>query len=313
MKSIRQVLFCVAILCFFFFLNHFLTLYLNPYYLQILIYAGINVILAISLNLVNAQTGQFSMGHAGFMAVGAYASAFFTDRVGPLLHSFFTHVLAFPDFFSSFFIFGFALVIAGCLSAGAGFIVGLPVLRLRGDYLAIATLGFGEIIRVMILNMDVVGGARGFTDIPIYTNVFWLGLCVYGTWMVIGNLIHSTKGRAFLAIREDEVAAECMGIHTTKYKVGAFVIGAFFAGVGGALLAHEVGYLHTNSFTFLRSIEIVVMVVLGGTSLVGSALAAIVLTLLPEVLRFFSEYRMVVYSLVLIFLMLARAKKWKST
>jgi branched-chain amino acid transport system permease protein len=290
-------------------LNRILTLYLNPYYLQILIYIGINIILAVSLNLINGQTGQFSIGHAGFMAIGAYASASVTYYGGPVISDFLINHFHFSEFLSKSCVFILALALSGFLAAIAGFLIGLPVLRLRGDYLAIATLGFGEIIRVVILNMDVVGGARGFTDIPGYTNFFWLGLCTFMTIFVIRNIVNSTKGLAFLAIREDEVAAESIGIHITKYKVGAFVIGAFFAGVAGCLLAHQVGYLHTNSFTFMKSIEVVVMVVLGGMGNIwGCVLAAIALTILPEVLRFFSDFRMVLYSLILILLMLGRSK-----
>lgn len=294
-------------------LNYLLQKFLNPYYLQVLFYAGINIVLAVSLNLINGQTGQFSLGHAGFMAIGAYVSASFTYYAGPSIKILFCQELHVPELAVVTAIFLTAMFLAG-LSAGlAGFLVGLPVLRLRGDYLAIATLGFGEIIRVLILNMNVVGGARGFTDIPVYANFFWIGLAVYATTVVIRNIVRSTKGLAFLAIREDEIAAEAIGIHITKYKVGAFVIGAFFAGVAGCLLAHQVGYLHTNSFTFVRSIEVVVMVVLGGMgNIFGCIAAAVVLTILPELLRFLSQYRMVIYSLILILLMIARAKSfWK--
>lgn len=290
------------------FLHWLISSYLNPYYLEILLSVGVNVILAVSLNLINGQTGQFSLGHAGFMAIGAYASASVTVYGENFLTNFFMNFFHLPLFIAQSLIFVCALGFGAFLSALAGFLVGLPVLRLRGDYLAIATLGFGEIIRVLILNMDFLGGARGLTGIADYTNFFWVGLCVYMTLVVICNIIRSTKGRAFLAIREDEVAAEAMGINTTKYKVGAFVIGAFFAGIAGGLLAHQIHYLHTNSFTFMRSIEIVVMVVLGGMgSVLGCVIAAIVLTILPEFLRFLSQYRMVIYSLILILLMLMRS------
>jgi branched-chain amino acid transport system permease protein len=299
----------LSLLC----LNYLLQNYLNPYYLQVLFYVGINIVLAVSLNLINGQTGQFSLGHAGFMAIGAYVSASFTYYAGDAIKTVFSQHLHMPELAVSAVIFLTAMFLAGISAGLAGFLVGLPVLRLRGDYLAIATLGFGEIIRVLILNMDVVGGARGFTDIPIHANFFWIGLVVYVTTMVIRNIVRSTKGLAFLAIREDEIAAEAIGIHITRYKVGAFVIGSFFAGVAGCLLAHQVGYLHTNSFTFVRSIEVVVMVVLGGMgNIFGCIAAAVVLTILPELLRFLSQYRMVIYSLILILLMIARAKSsWK--
>jgi branched-chain amino acid transport system permease protein len=204
-------------------------------------------------------------------------------------------------------IFVFALLLGGTLAAFAGLVVGIPSLRLRGDYLAIATLGFGEIIRVIILNIDAVGAARGFADIPGYTNLFWVLFFMLLTIVVVRNLIDSSHGRAFLSVREDEVAAEAMGINTTYYKVNAFVIGAFFAGIAGGLFGHYLMYLHTNSFTFMKSIEVVIMVVLGGMgSITGSILAAIILTILPEFLRIVKEYRMVIYSFTLIVLMLTR-------
>jgi branched-chain amino acid transport system permease protein len=196
---------------------------------------------------------------------------------------------------------------AGCLAALAGFIVGIPALRLRGDYLAIVTLGFGEIIRVILLNLDFVGGSRGFGDITPYSNFFWVFLILTGCVVTVSHLVRSTRGRAFLAIRDDEIAAEAIGIDTTRFKVIAFVIGAFFAGLAGALFAHFITYLHTNSFTFMRSIEVVVMVVLGGMgSITGSVVAAAVLTILPEALRPVKEFRMVLYSILLIVLMLTR-------
>ena len=191
-------------------------------------------------------------------------------------------------------------------AAVAGLAVGVPSLRLKGDYLAIVTLGFGEIIRVAILNIDAVGGARGFAGIPRRTDLAWVLLGSLTTWVVIRNLLRSYHGRAFLAIREDEIAAEALGVPTTRYKVTAFVIAAFFAGVAGALFAHYT-YLHTNSFTFMKSIEVIVMVVLGGMgSLAGSILGATVLTALPEALRFASAERLIIYSLLLIVLMIAR-------
>jgi branched-chain amino acid transport system permease protein len=240
------------------------------------------------------------------MAIGGYTSAFFTFYFGRNLVQSLSSILFFPWLAKSV-IFVFALILGGALAALAGLIVGIPSLRLKGDYLAIATLGFGEIIRVVILNIDAVGGARGFADIPGYTNLFWVLFFVLLTVVVIRNLINSTHGRAFLSVREDEVAAEAMGINTTYYKVYAFVIGAFFAGIAGGLFGHYLMYLHTNSFTFMRSIEIIIMVVLGGMgSITGSILAAIILTILPEFLRVVKDYRMVIYSLILIILMLTR-------
>jgi branched-chain amino acid transport system permease protein len=275
---------------------------LNPYIYRVLVLCSINVMLALSLNLVNGITGQFSIGHAGFMAVGAYASAAYTVYAVPLLLG--------PGYAANGWLASSALLLAilvgGLVSAVAGFLVGLPSMRLRGDYLAIVTLGFGEIIRVAILNIDAVGGARGFAGVPQRTNLAWVLGGAWLTFAVIRNLMRSYHGRALLAIREDEIAAEALGVPTTRYKVTAFVIGAFFAGTAGALFSHYT-YLHTNSFTFMKSIEVVIMVVLGGMgSLTGSILGAILLTALPELLRFASELRLVIYSLLLIVLMIAR-------
>jgi len=275
---------------------------LNPYIYGVLVLCAINVILAMSLNLVNGITGQFSIGHAGFMAVGAYVSAAYTVYAVPLLFG--AGYAANPMLTAAAFL--LAILVGGLASGVAGFLVGLPSMRLRGDYLAIVTLGFGEIIRVAILNVDAVGGARGFAGIPKRTNLAWVLAGVWITFVVIRNLMRSYHGRALLAIREDEIAAEALGVPTTRYKVTAFVIGAFFAGVAGALFAHYL-YLHTNSFTFMKSIEVVIMVVLGGMgSLTGSILGAILLTALPEVLRFASSLRLILYSLLLIVLMIAR-------
>lgn len=264
---------------------------LNAYYLQIVVLIGINVILAASLNLINGVTGQFSLGHAGFLAVGAYVSAFTSLTLG------LSSSLALP----------LPLLTGGLAAALAGLAVGVPTLRLRGDYLAIATLGFGEIIRVIILNTDAVGAARGLGGIPILAGFGAVFGCAALCLVMLWRLVYSPRGSAFFAIREDEVAAAAMGIDTTRYKILAFTIGAFWAGVAGGLLAHFIGYLHTNSFTFLRSVEIVVMVVLGGLgSLTGCVLAAAILTILPEALRFGAEYRMVIYALLLIAIMLTR-------
>ena len=278
----------------------------NPYLMQIITLSGINIILAVSLNLINGFTGQFSIGHAGFMAVGAYLSAAFTfylgrDGVAALAAAGVPEGVAVSGFLLA------GLILGGLAAALSGLLVGLPTLRLRGDYLAIATLGFGEIIRVILLNIDAVGGARGFADIPPWSNLTWVLVWSAVTIGVAWNLVHSTHGRAFISVREDEIAAEALGIDTTRYKVVAFVLGAFFAGVAGGLFGHYLAYLHTNSFTFIKSIEVVIMVVLGGMgSITGSVLAAIVLTALPEVLRPVREYRMVIYSLLLIVLMITR-------
>ena len=285
-------------------LNVVLPRVTNPYHFQVLMLIGINIVLAVSLNLVNGFTGQFSIGHAGFMAVGAYTSAMFTLKLGAPLAASWGFL---PPPVAQGLVLLMALVAGGLLAAAAGYIVGLPSLRLRGDYLAIVTLGFGEIIRVLILNIDAIGAARGLPGIPQYSTFFW----VFGTAVLVivvaRRIATSTHGRALFAIRDDEVAAEALGVDTTSYKVLAFVIGAFFAGVAGGLFAHFLSYLNPNSFTFIKSIEVIAMVVLGGMgSISGSVLAAIVLTLLPELLRPVKEYRMVIYSLMLIVLMITR-------
>ncbi|TMQ59666.1 MAG: branched-chain amino acid ABC transporter permease [Candidatus Eisenbacteria bacterium] len=275
---------------------------LNPYIYRVLVLCSINVILALSLNLVNGITGQFSIGHAGFMAVGAYASAAYTVYAVPLMLG----AQGSAGGWVTAAAFLLAILVGGLASAVAGFLVGLPSMRLRGDYLAIVTLGFGEIIRVVILNIDAVGGARGFAGVPQRTSLAWVLGGAWLTFALIRNLMRSYHGRALLAIREDEIAAEALGVPTTRYKITAFVIGAFFAGMAGALFSHYT-YLHTNSFTFMKSIEVIIMVVLGGMgSLTGSILGAILLTALPELLRFASAERLIIYSLLLILLMIAR-------
>jgi len=268
---------------------------INPYVLFILYDIGINIILAVSLNLINGYTGQFSLGHAGFMAVGAYTAAVITNQFGALNPA------------ASGAVFFGALLGGGLLAAVAGLLVGLPTLRLKGDYLAIVTLGFGEIIRVVFQNLDRVGGARGLSVMHGYTDLFWTFGLVAVTVYIITSLVHSTYGRGFIAVRDDEIAAEAMGINTTKYKVTAFVVGAFFAGIAGGLYAHAKQFITPNGFNFMESIAIVVMVVLGGMgNTPGVVLAAILLTILPEILRPVAEYRMVIYSLLLIVLMLTR-------
>ncbi|HEY5893190.1 MAG TPA: branched-chain amino acid ABC transporter permease [Chthoniobacterales bacterium] len=276
---------------------------IDDYAVTVITLAGINIILAVSLNLVNGHTGQFSLGHAGFMAVGAYVSASFSIHAGPSL----LKTLGGEAAWSTNVTFLVALLLGGMGAALVGLLVGFPSLRLRGDYLAIVTLGFGEIIRVVIQNTDAVGGPRGLNLIPPNTNLFWtFGLAVV-TIYVIGSLVDSTYGRGFLAVRDDETAAEAMGINTTKYKVLAFVLGAFFAGIAGSLYAHYITYITPEGFNFMKSVDVVVMVILGGMgSTVGVTLAAILLTILNEFLREFEQYRMVVFALLLIIMMILR-------
>jgi branched-chain amino acid transport system permease protein len=284
---------------------------LNSYYLTILARIFIAVLAAVSLQLVNGFTGQFSIGHAGFMAVGAYTGAALSVYgSAPLLADLQQWM---PASVARAIYFPFPLVIGGLAASLAGLLVGVPALRLRGDYLAIATLGFGEIIRIAILNIDAVGGARGFSltaqsgvDLR-YESIGAIAGVVLISVALIARLVYSAGGLAFRAVREDETAAEAMGIATTRVKVEAFAVASFFAGVAGALFAHSEGYVHTNSFTFVRSFEIMAFVVLGGLgSLSGAAIAAAVLTAAPEVLRGFGEWRMVLYSLLIIATMLVR-------
>jgi branched-chain amino acid transport system permease protein len=275
-----------------------------PYYARIIMLAGINIILAVSLNLINGFTGQFSIGHAGFMAVGAYTSAYLTVYHGQAWERSLAGTVG--EGLAHVLVFLLAILVGALAAAIAGLIVGIPSLRLRGDYLAIVTLGFAEIIRIVILNIDVVGGATGFA-VPGYTNFLWVGAFVVITIVTVYNIVHSDTGRALVSIREDELAAEAMGIHTTRYKVLAFVISSAFAGIAGVLFGHYTQFLSTNDFQFIRSFEIIIMIVLGGMgSITGSILGAIVITMLPELLRGFSEWRLVIYSALLILIMLTR-------
>lgn len=252
-----------------------------------LILIGINIILGVSLNLINGFTGQFSIGHAGFMSIGAYLSAIMTlDFDMPFLAS---------------------LIIGGLVAALAGLVIGIPSLRLKGDYLAIATLGFGEIIRIVWQNTNYVGGASGLSGIPHETNWTWVFVWVAIAVLVINNFVNSTHGRACISVRENEVAAEAMGINTTKYKVMAFVIGAFFAGVAGGLFSHNFFVINPKTFDFIKSFEILVIVVLGGLgSTSGSIVGAIVLTLIFTSLDDYPALRMIIYSALLILMMIFR-------
>ena len=277
--------------------------YINPYYLDVITGVGINIILAVSLNLINGYTGQFSLGHAGFMAVGAYTAAALTKFGGPHL----LPMLGGENGFTTGILFFVALVLGGLMAAIAGLFVGVPSLRLKGDYLAIVTLGFGEIIRVIFRNIESLGGSLGLTGIPPYTNFFWVFSFAALTVFVVTCMVNSTYGRGFIAVHDDEVAAEAMGLNATKYKIIAFVIGAFFAGAAGGIYGHFKLSIDPKGFDFIKSIEIVVMVILGGMgNTIGVILAAILLTLLPEFLREFAQYRMILYSLLLVILMLTR-------
>lgn len=265
----------------------------SRYQIGILVLICINIILAVSLNITVGCLGQITIGHAGFMSVGAYTAAL-VSKSG-----------IFPGISGYIF----ALIIGGGVAGIIGIIIGIPALRLNGDYLAIITLGFGEIIRVLIEYFDFTGGSQGLRGIPKFNNfhlIYWIVvICV----VLMYSIMTSRHGRAVLAIREDEIASSASGINTTFYKTFAFTLSAAFAGIAGGIYAHNLGILGAKQFDYNYSINILVMVVLGGMgSFTGAILAAIVLTLLPEVLREFSDYRMIVYSLLLIFMMMFRPK-----
>lgn len=270
---------------------------LSTYQNQVLLLVGINIILAVSLNVATGYLGQLPLGHAGFMAVGAYTCALFTK------YCTWPEPLAFAA----------GLALGAAMACIFGILIGIPALRLSGDYLAILTLGFGEIIRITLNNIDnVLGfslfyGAKGLKNIPKYSDLLSVFLCVVLTCFFIHTMLKSRHGRAVLAIRDNEIAAESCGIQTTYYKVMAFAFSAAFAGLAGGLYAGYLGVLDPASFDFMKSIEILVMVVLGGMgSMLGSILSATVLTILPEALRSVADYRMVLYSVVLILMMIFR-------
>lgn len=274
---------------------------LDPYLTDVLIAIGINIILASSLNLINGHAGQFSLGHAGFMAVGAYGAAAVTMHLWPLLPGAgfegLPGLLALPT----------AMLLGGALACLAGILVGIPSLRLRGDYLALVTLGFGEIIRVLLQNCEPLGGALGLYGIPALTTPQWTFTAATLCVLTVFLLVHSTRGLRLLATRDDEIAAQACGIHVARIKLQAFLVGAFFAGVAGALFGHFKLSLDPKGFDFSRSIEIVIMVILGGAGRTwGVIAAAILLTILPEYLRSFSEYRIILYAFILILVMILR-------
>lgn len=257
----------------------------------LLIQCGIYSMLAVSLNICTGYLGQLPLGHAGFMAVGAYAGSIFWKATA-----------AWPSALSIIV----GLLIAGVCAAICGVIIGIPALRLKGDYLAIITLGFGEIIRILIINLkDITGGTPGLLNIPKHSNFFVTYACLIVTIFVIHTVMHSRHGRAILSIRGNEIAAECCGINLTTYKVFAFALSAFFAGIAGAVYGGFQTNLFPSSFDFMASINILVMVVLGGMgSMTGAVIAATVLTALPNLMQAFSSYRMVIYSLLLIVVMI---------
>jgi len=275
---------------------------IDEYTAQILTLAGINVVVALGLNLISGFTGQLALGHAGFMAIGAYSTAYTVMHI---------HVQA------SFWplLVGIAIIIGGLITALFGLLIGFPTLRFKGDYLAIVTLGFGEIIRVIMINMEgITGGAAGLKGIPLFSDDINLSPLISFTWIfifmiftiiLIGNLIKSSPGRAIVSIREDEIAADSMGINIFYYKMFSFTLSAFFAGIGGGLYALFFGYLNPTMFDFLKSADFLVIVVLGGMgSIAGTVVTGFVLTYLQEFLRILQDYRLVIYPLILILIML---------
>jgi branched-chain amino acid transport system permease protein len=280
--------------------------WIGAYYYKIVILAGINIILAVSLNLINGVTGQFSIGHAGFYAIGAYTSASLVHFGESALRG---AVSFLPRLGQDAVLLLLGIFVAAIAAGLAGLAVGIPSLRLRGDYLAIVTLGFGEIIRVLILNIDAIGGARGFSDIPVLSNFFffWVFLFVLVTVITIHNVVNSSYGRAFISIRDDEIAAEAMGVDTTRFKVLSFVISSMFAGIGGSLFGHYTAYLNPNSFTFITSFYLIIMIVVGGMgSIAGSILGAVLVTVILEAFRSLSEFRLVGFSILLVLVMIYR-------
>ena len=287
----------------------------DNYTARLLVFIAINIILATSLNLINGFTGQFSIGHAGFMAVGAYSSAYFTVTYGKQITESLSGI---GEIGANSIVLLIAIVIGAVIAAIMGLIVGIPSLRLKGDYLAIVTLGFAEIIRIVILNIDAVGGATGY-QVPGYADFLWIGFFAVITVVIVHNIVKSDMGRALISIREDELAAEAMGVDTTRYKVISFVISSAFAGIAGVLFAHYNKFLSTNDFQFIKSFEVIIMIVIGGMgSMTGAIIGAVVVTLLPELLRQlpeiqmgdttfnFADLRLVIFAVILILTMIFR-------
>ena len=254
----------------------------------------INIILAVSLNLTVGFLGELTLGHAGFMSVGAYAGCLFSIAMQDIL----TTAVRFP----------LAMLVGGLVAAVFGVLIGIPVLRLHGDYLAIVTLAFGEIIRSVIINLEFTGGAAGLKGTPQDSTFVIAFIVVIITLLVIMNLVNSRHGRAIMAIRDNRIAAEASGINVTYFRMLAFVVAAFFAGVAGVLYGHNLSILSAGTFDYNKSIELLVIVVLGGMgSIRGSIISAIIITVLPEALRELADFRMLIYALVLIVMMLLNA------
>lgn len=270
----------------------------NNYHVQIIMLAGVNIMMTVSLNIVNGFTGQFCIGHAGFMSLGAYGAAIISTLVFKGYGV--APGLQIPVFLLSLFC-------GGLIAALVGLLIGIPTLKLKGDYLAIVTLAFGEIVRAMLRLIEPIGAARGMIGIPTYSNLAWILAFVVLTLWVARNFIYSKYGRACIAIRDNEIAADAMGVATTRYKIISFCFAAFIAGVAGGLYAHVISFIQPDSFSFVKSSDYLVYLYAGGAgSLTGSIIGALSLTILPEALRFMANWRLVIYALVLICVMLFR-------
>jgi len=273
---------------------------LNAYYIQLIMLVGINIVMTVSLGMVNGFTGQFSIGHAGFMAVGAYTSAMITTV---WLHA----TTANP--WVGYPVFIVAILAGGLMAAGAGYLVGAPSLRLKGDYLAIVTLCANELIRTVIRVTDVLGGPRGLGGIPKFTTLEVVFVFAIVSVVLMRNYLFSSHGRSMKAIRDSEIAAEATGINTTKQKVFVFVFSAFFAGVSGGVFAHLLQFIHPDNFSFMKSLEYLIYLYIGGAeSISGAIVGPVIFTLLPELMRSLQSWRMVIYPLILILTMIFRTE-----
>jgi branched-chain amino acid transport system permease protein len=265
-------------------------------YLQlILIYVGINIILTVSLNLINGYMGEFSIGHAGFMAIGAYVASLLTVNI-------------FPSSAINF-LFPVAVLAGGLAAALIGLVVAVPSFKTRGDYLAIVTLAFGMIVKSGIENIEAIGGPRGFLGMAKLTTLPWVFFWTVLSVWIIRNLVYSNFGRGVLSIREDEIASDLMSVNTRQVKVIAFVVSSFFAGIAGGLFAHALQYINPRMFDILKSTDILIMVYLGGiASIAGSIIGAVIYTILLEILRPLGIWRMVFMPLMLVLLMIYRPR-----
>ena len=264
---------------------------IRRYWQSILVLVCINIIMAVSLNITVGNLGQITLGHAGFMSIGAYTAGLLMKGGA---------IAGLPGYIIS-------LIAAGLLAAAFGVAIGLPVLRLKGDYLAIVTLAFGEIIRVVAENLEITGGAQGLAGIPRMNDIPIIFLVTAFCIVVMYSTMTSRHGRAVLAIKDNEIAAQSSGVKITRYKTFAFTFSAFFAGVAGAIYAQNIGVISADVFNYNKSFDILVMVVLGGMgSFTGAILSSTVLTILPELLRGFADWRMIIYSIILILVMIFR-------